>query len=99
MLADPTMPLALVEIVAAALHEIADELVFVGGAITGLLITDTAARPPSATKDVDVIVSVTKRADYLGGSANACEPWDFAKTRAKMPRYAVGAGKTGSSSI
>ncbi len=65
-MADRMTPIALVEVIAAALQGVGDELVFVGGAITGLLITDPAARPPSATKDVDVIVSVTTQADFLG---------------------------------
>jgi hypothetical protein len=66
MTMDRMTPLALVEVVAEALHGLCGELVFVGGAITGLLLTDPAARPPSATKDVDVIVSVTTRTEYLG---------------------------------
>lgn len=63
---DRITPIAMVELVADALRDVCDELVFVGGAITGLLITDSAALPPSSTKDVDVIVSVTTRTDYLG---------------------------------
>jgi hypothetical protein len=61
----PTSPIELVEIVAAALDDLCDQLVFVGGAITGLLLTDPAAPSTSSTKDVDVIVSVTTRAEYL----------------------------------
>jgi len=59
-------PIELVELVAAALAGLCDELVFVGGAITGLLLTDHAAPSTSSTKDVDVIVSVTTRTEYLG---------------------------------
>lgn len=58
-------PIELVEIVAAALQDLRGELVFVGGAITGLLLTDPAAPSTSSTKDVDVIVSVTTRTEYL----------------------------------
>lgn len=43
---------------------LADELVFLGGCATGLLITDTAAPPIRVTKDVDAIVQVMSRADY-----------------------------------
>jgi hypothetical protein len=60
-------PLALVELVALALHDLRSEVVFAGGAITGLLITDPAAPRVSTTKDVDVIISVTTRAEYLDG--------------------------------
>jgi hypothetical protein len=64
---DPRMtPVELVERVALALAELRSEVVFVGGAITGLLLTDPAAPSISSTKDVDVIVSVTTYADYLG---------------------------------
>lgn len=43
---------------------VADEMVFVGGCATGLLITDEAAPPIRATKDVDVIVQVTSISEY-----------------------------------
>ena len=46
------------------LGELADEMVFVGGCATGLLITDTAAPPIRVTRDVDAIVQVVSRADY-----------------------------------
>ncbi len=40
------------------LGELADEMVFVGGCATGLLITDAAAPPIRVTRDVDAIVQV-----------------------------------------
>jgi len=46
------------------LGDIADQMVFVGGCATGLLITDLAAPPIRVTRDVDAIVQVTSRADY-----------------------------------
>lgn len=46
------------------LGELADEMVFVGGCATGLLITDQAAPPIRVTRDVDAIVQVVSRADY-----------------------------------
>ena len=46
------------------LGEIADQMVFVGGCATGLLITDLAAPPIRVTRDVGAIVQVTSRADY-----------------------------------
>lgn len=46
------------------LGELADEMVFIGGCATGLLITDTASPTIRATKDVDAIVQVTTKADY-----------------------------------
>ena len=41
-----------------------DEMVFLGGCATGLLITDSAAPPIRVTRDVDAIVQVVSRADY-----------------------------------
>jgi len=46
------------------LGKLADEVVFVGGCVTGLLITDTAAPPVRMTKDVDVIVQISTQSDY-----------------------------------
>lgn len=46
------------------LADLADELVFLGGCATGLLITDPAAPPLRVTRDVDAIVHVASRADY-----------------------------------
>ena len=46
------------------LGELADEMVFVGGCTTGLLITDEGAAEVRATDDVDSIVEVTSYAQY-----------------------------------
>lgn len=46
------------------LGDLVDEMVFIGGCATGLLITDAAAPPIRATKDVDAIVQVATKADY-----------------------------------
>ena len=40
------------------------QLVFVGGAVAGLLITDPAMPPIRSTQDVDVVCSVVTLADY-----------------------------------
>jgi len=41
-----------------------EELVFVGGCVTGLLITDEAAGAPRSTLDVDAIAEITSYAGY-----------------------------------
>ena len=46
------------------LGDLADDMVFVGGCATGLLITDLAAPSIRITKDVDAIVHVVSHADY-----------------------------------
>jgi predicted nucleotidyltransferase len=54
------------ELVAAALGPLRDQLVFVGGCAAGLLISDAAATPIRPTLDVDLVVQVTALADYHG---------------------------------
>lgn len=46
------------------LRPLLDELVFVGGCTTGLLITDEAAADVRPTYDVDVIAEISSYADY-----------------------------------
>lgn len=46
------------------LGELSDEMIFVGGCATGLLITDSAAPPIRVTRDVDAIVQVVSRVEY-----------------------------------
>ncbi|MFK5947725.1 MAG: hypothetical protein QM500_03010 [Methylococcales bacterium] len=43
---------------------LSDEMIFVGGCATGLLITDLAAPPIRVTRDVDAIVQVVSRVEY-----------------------------------
>jgi predicted nucleotidyltransferase len=54
------------QLVAAAqlLRPLLGALVFVGGSVTGLLITDEAAGEPRITLDVDAIAEITSYAEY-----------------------------------
>lgn len=56
--------LALLELSVDYLGPLVDEMVFLGGCATGLLITDPAAPPVRATVDVDVIVEVASLGEY-----------------------------------
>lgn len=56
--------LAILELAVEQLDELADEMVFVGGCATGLLITDPAAAPIRVTRDVDAIVQVYSHGQY-----------------------------------
>jgi len=56
--------LLILEMAVGALDSLADDMVFLGGCATGLLITDTAAPAIRATKDVDVITEVASLVDY-----------------------------------
>ena len=53
---------------ARALKSILPELVFVGGALTGVFINDPAATDIRITKDVDVIAKVAGTQGYLWGT-------------------------------
>lgn len=46
------------------LGDVAEEMVFLGGCATGLLISDPAAPSIRVTRDVDAIVQVVSHADY-----------------------------------
>ena len=60
---DPNV--AMLELVAEHLGDtLREELVFVGGAVAGVLITDPAMPEIRPTQDVDVVCSVVGRADY-----------------------------------
>ena len=50
--------------VAECLGPLRQKVVFLGGAATGLFITDEAAPEVRATKDVDIIVEILSRSDY-----------------------------------
>jgi predicted nucleotidyltransferase len=59
---DPNV--AKVELIARALGELREQVVFVGGCSVGLLLTDPAAVPPRVTYDVDLIAEVTPLSAY-----------------------------------
>lgn len=50
---------------AEALGELRERMVFVGGCATALLITDPAAAPVRATQDMDAVVAIASKAEYL----------------------------------
>jgi hypothetical protein len=50
---------------ARGLGDLVDQVVFLGGATTNLLLTDPAAPSVRPTLDVDVVVEVASTADYL----------------------------------
>jgi hypothetical protein len=54
--------------VARQLGPLLPELVFVGGAVTGLLVTDEGAGAPRVTRDVDAIAEISSYAGYASFS-------------------------------
>lgn len=61
-MADPNLELLVRA--AEALGDLREQVTFVGGCATALLITDPAAAPVRATLDVDAIVAVVSLAEY-----------------------------------
>jgi hypothetical protein len=59
-----TTGIELLEVAAAALGELRERVVFLGGATIGLWMTDPAAGAPRVTYDVDVVAEVLSLASY-----------------------------------
>ena len=51
-------------LVARRLGPLREQVVFLGGATTALLVTDPAAPAPRPTRDVDVIIEVGSLVEY-----------------------------------
>lgn len=56
--------LQILELAVDQLGDLTNEMAFLGGCATGLLMTDAAAPPIRATQDVDVITEVATLAEY-----------------------------------
>jgi len=56
--------LEMIKLVASRLDYLLDEVVFLGGATTGLLITNAALPGIRSTLDVDVMIEITSRKEY-----------------------------------
>src|SRR5687768_16298716 len=52
------------QVVSQSLRDILDRLVFVGGGVTELLLTDPAGRKPRPTLDLDCIIVMASRVEY-----------------------------------
>lgn len=59
MLKNSTINLQIVEKVALALGDLNDEVIYVGGAVVSLYVTDEGAEQPRPTKDIDISVQVS----------------------------------------
>lgn len=55
-----------IRLVAKRLGPLVDRFAFLGGAVTEFLVTDPAAPPPRPTLDVDAIVEVGTRGEFIG---------------------------------
>jgi len=62
MLKNQTINLKIVEKVALALGDLNQEVVYVGGAVVSLYVTDSGAEQPRPTKDIDISVQVSSYA-------------------------------------
>lgn len=85
------------EVAAAVLGPILEEVVFVGGATIHLWLTEPGAPPVRATDDVDVICEVSTRAEYYGlgarlrkrGLAEASDEPVICRWRSAEPRLVL----------
>jgi predicted nucleotidyltransferase len=59
MLKNQTINLKVVERVATSLEELNDEVIYVGGAVVSLYVTDEGAEQPRPTKDIDISVQIS----------------------------------------
>lgn len=59
MLKNQSINLKVVEKVALSLEEINDQVIYVGGAVVSLYVTDEGAEPPGPTKDIDISVQIS----------------------------------------
>ena len=59
MLKNQSINLKVVEKVALSLEEINDQVIYVGGAMVSLYVTDEGAEPPRPTKDIDISVQIS----------------------------------------
>lgn len=59
MLKNQAINLKVVEKIASTLEEINDEVIYVGGAVVSLYVTDEGAEQPRPTKDIDISVQVS----------------------------------------
>lgn len=59
MLKNQIINLKVVEKVATALEELNNEVIYVGGAVVSLYVTDEGAEQPRPTKDIDISVQVS----------------------------------------
>lgn len=74
---DPNLPY--LRLIATALGDLRDEVVFVGGAIAGLLISDPLAASVRATRDVDAVVDAGRvQFHRIEARVMAAETWTTA---------------------
>lgn len=90
---DPNI--AIVEMVAAALGDLREELVLVGGCAASLLIDMPTATPPRVTYDVDLLAEVTALIDYYALERRFSQQGFSRDLTAEAPvcRWALGAVK------
>ena len=81
----PVPNLPLLEEAAQKLAPFLEEIVFVGGAILGLLITDQAAAPIRGTNDVDVIAEIVTYADYKQSARSTASCCAVARRSKEVP--------------
>jgi hypothetical protein len=84
-------PLEAIDHVATVLRELwAGDMVFVGGAVVGLLLTDPAAPAPRYTDDVDVVIGPVSRVAFHQLEARLREAGHTQPTEGPICRWHIG---------
>lgn len=61
MLKNQTINLKVIEKIALILEELNNDVIYVGGAVVSLYVTDEGAEQPRPTKDIDISVQRSKK--------------------------------------
>jgi hypothetical protein len=86
----PRRPIDMLAIVGGKLSRLPRRVVFIGGATTGLYITDRAALEPRATDDVDVVVQVDRPPSTRSTSTESCARSERVKMLPRTLRSVAG---------
>lgn len=66
----PKAKIKMIKIVAQRLNNLVNDIAFLGGATTGILITDPGVAEIRPTKDVDVIIEIFSRIEFQNSKKN-----------------------------
>jgi hypothetical protein len=89
MIAQSNPNLARLADAAKKLTPLLDQIAFVGGCITGLLLTDPAAAPVRPTLDVDAIIAIASYAEFTALESRLRE-LGFHQPHKEATRFAAG---------
>jgi len=84
-----SLNLEMLQLVAKGLEELRKDVVFVGGAVAELYISDPAAAEIRPTYDVDCVIEISTRIEYAA-LEEKLRAKDFQTIHLRVPRFAGG---------